>query len=103
MRNEITEIKRAISTICAKQGRSWSIAGRNSRTDLPAQRGLTGASVDAALADEAISFVTTTSNGATLREDQAQIVAGLSAQLTQLEKQCSQLRRMMELAAQDSR
>jgi actin-like ATPase involved in cell morphogenesis len=101
MRNEITEIKRAISTICAKQGRSWSIAGRNARTDLPAGRTLTSASVDAALADEAISFVSSTDKGGILREDQAQVVAGLSAQLTQLESQCSHLRRMLELASRN--
>lgn len=103
MRNEITEIRRAISTICAKQGRSWSIAGRNSRADVPVQRTLTGESVDAALSDEAISFATAENKGVTLREDQAEIVAGLSAQLRQLENQCSHLRRMLELASQNER
>jgi hypothetical protein len=103
MRNEITEIKRAISTICAKQGRSWTVAGRNSRMDGPANRTLTSDSVDAALADEAINFVTLADKGVTLREDQAQVVAGLSAQLAQLENQCSHLRRMLDLASQNSR
>lgn len=103
MRNEITEIKRAISTICAKQGRSWSVAGRSARADAPADPTLTGATVDAALADDAITFVTPATTGSTLREDQAQVVAGLSAQLAQLESQCSHLRRMLELASQNSR
>ena len=103
MRNEITEIKRAISTICAKQTRSWSTAGRNSRADIPGNQTLTSATVDAALADEAINFVKSASEAKTLREDQAQVVAGLSAQLAQLENQCSHLRQMLELASQNPR
>jgi hypothetical protein len=103
MRNEITEIKRAISTICAKQSGSWSAVGRNSRTDVPAAQALTGATVDAALADEAINFVARKSNGVTHREDQAQVVAGLSAQLAQLENQCSHLRSMLEMTSRNSR
>jgi hypothetical protein len=102
MRNEITEIKRAISTICAKQGRSWSSAGRNSRTDVPVNVALTSDTVDAALADEAISFVAPAPSEVTIREDQANVVAGLSAQLAQLESQCSHLRRMLDLASQNS-
>jgi hypothetical protein len=102
MRNEITEIKRAISTICSTQGRSWTNGSRNSRTDAPAVPTLTGATVDAALADEAISFVPS-AKGVTLREDQAQVVAGLSVQLAQLESQCSHLRRMLDVASQNSR
>jgi hypothetical protein len=102
MRSEITEIKRAISTICAKQSRSWSFPSRNSRADVPVSATLTGDTVDAALADEAISFVAPRTEVA-LREDQAQVVAGLSAQLAQLESQCSNLRHMLELASQNSR
>lgn len=103
MRNEITEIKRAISTICANQGRCWTTNGQNSRADVPAKLPLTGDTVDAAFADEAISFTSVAAPGVKLREDQAQVVAGLSAQLAQLESQCSHLRQMLEVASQKSR
>ena len=103
MRNEITEIKRAISTICAKQSRSWSASGRSSRADIPVAPALTGDTVDAAFSDEAISFTSATAGKAMIREDQAQVVAGLSAQLAQLENQCSHLRRMLDMASQSPR
>lgn len=102
MRSEITEIRRAISTICAKQGPSRSAGDCGSRTDAGVSRALTGATVDAAMADEGIDFVKPSTDGPKLRKDNTQVVAGLSAQLAQLEGQCSHLRQMLQLASQDA-
>lgn len=99
MRSEITEIKRAISTICSKQGRQRSVAGLTTRTDVPSARHLSGEFVDAALADDAISFVPAPRTGVTMREDHSQMVAGLTAQLAQLESQCTHLRQLLEVAS----
>ena len=104
MRPEITEIQRAISTICGRksgQGRTWTSGKRTSRTDSATTMALTDATVDAVFESDAIEIAPSPPTTDTLREDQAQVVAGLSAQLAQLERQCMHLRQMLGTAARE--
>lgn len=101
MRPEITEIQRAISTICSKPthyGRTWTSGTRTSRADSGVAPTLTHATVDAVFETEAIEIAPSTLTDGTLRADQSQVVARLSEQLALLESQCTHLRQMLQMS-----
>jgi hypothetical protein len=102
MRNEISEIKRAVSVICANEmraRRSWSTGERSSRTDGGTAPALTTAMVDAVFEEESVSFVDAApETAATVSADSKSMVASLAAQLAVLEDQCVNLRRLLNEA-----
>ncbi len=102
MSNEISEIKRALSVICASEVRSrrmWSTGERSSRTDGGTAPALTTAVVDAVFEEEAVSFVEAAPKTATVdAAEPKSMVASLAAQLTALESQCVNLRRLLDEA-----
>ncbi len=106
MRNEISEIKRAVSVICANElraRRSWSTGERSSRTDGGNAPALTTASVDAVFEEEAVSFVESApAMTPTVADDSKSMVASLAAQLAVLESQCVNLRRLLDEAGMDA-
>jgi hypothetical protein len=64
---------------------------------------LTDAMVDAVFENDAIEVAAPAATASVIREDQAHVVAGLTAQLALLESQCTNLRRMLEIASQNPR
>lgn len=102
MRNEISEIKRAVSVICANElraRRTWSTGERASRTDGGTAPALTTANVDAVFEEEAVSFVESAPpTTAVVAAEPKIMVANLSAQLAALESQCVNLRRLLDEA-----
>lgn len=105
MRNEISEIKRAVSVICQndmRAKRTWSAGKRTSRTDQAMLPALTSASVDAVFEEEAVSFAAATPAIAdeSKNDEPKNMVASLTAQLVALESQCLNLRRLLDEAGQ---
>ena len=102
MRNEISEIQRAVSVICANElraRRSWSTGTRASRTDGGTAPALTTAMVDAVFDEETVSFANPAPEpAATVGAESKSMVASLAAQLAVLEDQCTNLRRLLNEA-----
>lgn len=102
MRNEISEIKRAVKIICANEmrpRRHVSPSLRQAPPEIRVNTTLTTAVVDAVFEEETVSFV----DEARGAKSPTGMVESLAAQLAALEDQCQNLRQLLAMAPAQSR
>jgi hypothetical protein len=97
MKTQISTIKPAIANPDAEMtspvARTWTTGERTSRADVAMVSILNANAIDAAFDEENFTFVTEAAQAA---NEPSAMVQSLSSQLAMLEKQCEQLRKILD-------